>query len=227
MKRIFNVATYKRDEFLFKTIDSIYNQADVINIALNSHEEVPEKLRNDSKINCFITDNSIGDGFKFYKLNESDGYFFTIDDDIKYPPNYADYLIEKYEFYGRQHIITLHGRTFINYPIETYYRSPHHSYRCLDTVTDDVFVQFGGTGVMMFHTDLLKFLYKDIKHPNMADIWVGKFAKEANIKMVCVKHEKEFLAYQYEVGGQTICDNYSFRDGIQTELVNKIFFNKK
>ena len=60
---IFNVASYKRDYCLFKTIESIYNQSDIINVCLNSHKEIPNELVNDSKINCYITDNSIGDGF--------------------------------------------------------------------------------------------------------------------------------------------------------------------
>jgi hypothetical protein len=224
MKKIFNVATFNRDACLLNTIDSIYNQADIINIALNSHKEIPEKLRNDSKINCFITDNSIGDGFKFYKLNESDGYYFTIDDDLIYPLDYAEFLINKYEQYARQYIVSLHGRTFYRYPVESYYCSPHHNNRCLGTVPNDVFVHFGGTGVMMFHTDLFKFDYKEIKYPNMADIWVGKFANEKGIKIVCVAHREGYLKYQSEIGNKTIFDDYKFNDKVQTDLTNSIVF---
>lgn len=224
MKRIFNVATYKRDEFLFKTIDSIYNQADEINIALNSHIEIPLKLQNDSKINCFITDNSIGDGFKFYRLNESDGYYFTIDDDLIYPQDYADFMIEKYHRYGGLYIMSLHGRTFFQYPVESYYRSPHHNNRCLGTVPNDVFVHFGGTGVMMFHTDLFKFNYKDIKYANMADIWIGKFAAERGIRIVCLAHNQGYLKYQAEIGKNTIFDKNKYNDKIQTDLTNSIVF---
>jgi hypothetical protein len=224
MKKIFNVATYNRDELLFKTIDSIYNQADIINIALNSHSEIPDKLSNDSKINCFITDNSIGDGYKFYKLNESDGYYFTVDDDLKYPPDYSEYLIQKFEYYNRQYIVSLHGRTFFQYPVVSYYRSAHYNNRCLGDVPYDVIVHFGGTGVMMFHTDLLKFDYKEIKHPNMADIWLAKFANEKGIKIVCLAHNQGYLTYQSEVGSETIFDKKKFDDKIQTELVNSIIF---
>jgi hypothetical protein len=224
MKKIFNVATYKRDTCLFKTIDSIYNQADVINVALNSHTKVPERLLNDSKINCFITDNSIGDGFKFLKLEESNGYFFTVDDDLIYPKTYAQYLIEKFEHYKRKDIVSLHGRIFLNHPVQSYYRSEHHNYRCLGSVLNDVIVELGGTGVMMFHTDLLKFSYKDILYPNMGDIWLAKFATEKKIKTVCLKHDEKYLGYQAEVGSETIFDKSAYNDKVQTELVNKINF---
>jgi hypothetical protein len=222
--KIFNVATYKRDEYLFKTIDSIYNQADVINIALNSHDVIPDKFANDPKINCFLTDNSIGDGFKFLKLSESDGYYFTIDDDLIYPARYADYMIESFEKYGRKYIVTLHGRTFYEYPVVSYYRSPHYNFRCLGDVETDVLVDFGGTGVMMFHTDLLKFSSEDIKLPNMADIWVAKFAKEREIKIACINHNSWYLKYQEEVGNNTIFDKHAYDDKLQTELTNSIKF---
>lgn len=224
MKKIYNVATYQRDKLLFKTIDSIYKQADEINIALNSHTEIPEQLKNDSKINCYITDNSISDGFKFLRLMDSDGYYFTIDDDLIYPDNYSDFMIEKFESYGKRYIVTLHGRTFHRYPVESYYRSPHHNLRCLGTVEKDVLVDFGGTGVMMFHTDLLKFPIAEIKYPNMADIWLAKFAKENGIRIACLAHNDKFLKYQSEVGANTIFDIYKFNDTPQTNLANSINF---
>jgi len=222
-KKIFNVATYKRDHYLLKTIESIYDQADVINIALNSHTIVPTELCNDAKINCYITNNSIGDGFKFLKLNDSNGYYFTIDDDIIYPKNYSDYLIQKYMQYNNKCVVTLHGRTFIKHPITSYYRSGHYSYRCLGDVNSDVAVEFGGTGVMMFHTDLIKYDIKNILHPNMADVWMGKFANEMNIKIMCVAHNKNYLSYQDGVGCNTIFDNSVNRDVVQTNIVNEIF----
>jgi len=220
--KIFNIATYNRDELLLKTIDSIYNQADVINIALNSHTEVPNNLI-DSKIHCMITDNSKGDGFKFLKLNESDGYYFTIDDDIIYPSNYSDYMIDGYNKYNEKHIITLHGRSFSGFPIKSYYRSPHLSFRCLGDVYSDNKVQFGGTGVMLFHTKLLKFDMSEIEHPNMADIWVSKIAKERGLDIICLQHKNDFLKYQYEVGVNTIWDNNVNSDNIQTNVANSIF----
>lgn len=225
IKKIFNVATYKRDKFLYKTIESIYEQADIINIALNSHTKIPDNLKNDKKINCHITDNSIGDGFKFLKLGESDGYYFTIDDDIIYPSNYSDYLIEKSNKYNDEYIITLHGRTFLKYPINSYYRSEHRSYHCLNELKFDVISHFGGTGVMMFNTNLLKFSYKEILYPNMGDIWVSKFANERGIKIMCVEHGRDFLNYQKEIGSETIFDNYKFNDSLQTNLANTIKFN--
>ena len=220
--KIFNVATYKRDSFLLKTIESIYEQADVINVALNSHTEKPKELI-DSKINLYLTDNSIGDGFKFLRMEQSDGFFFTIDDDLIYPKNYSDYMIEKYLYYDCKRVVTLHGRSFKSFPISSYYRGNKIAYRCLGDVVNDVNVQFGGTGVMLIHTDLFKLPINYIKHPNMADIWVGNYCYENNIQIVCVKHDSNFLDYQSEVGNDTIHNKTAFSDKTQTNVVNGLW----
>jgi hypothetical protein len=125
--KIFNVATYNRKDSLLKTIESIYNQADTINIALNLYSEVPKELI-DNKINIFNTDNSIGASFKFLRICESNGYFFSIDDDLIYPKNYSDYMIDKFNQYDRKNIVTLHGRKYNEFPIKSYYKSPHIKY---------------------------------------------------------------------------------------------------
>ncbi len=62
-KIICNVSSYKRPETLLKTIDSVYNQCDIINISLNDYDEIPEELYDD-KINIILTNNEKGDAYK-------------------------------------------------------------------------------------------------------------------------------------------------------------------
>jgi len=66
-KKICNISSYNRKSTLLKTIDSIYPHMDVINVALNSYDEIPSELIDD-KINLVITDNSKGDAYKFLFL---------------------------------------------------------------------------------------------------------------------------------------------------------------
>ena len=220
-KKIYNISSFNRKESLLKTIDSIFDQSDIINISLNSYDDIPIELY-DKKIRIFITDNEKGDAYKFINLEKSNGYYFTIDDDIIYPNDYSKYLIEKVEEYNRESIISLHGRSFNTFPISSYYKSPGKRIHCLHESLNDEVVQFGGTGVMCFHTDLLKVNLNYFELPNMADIWMGKFAFENNIKIVCVKHEKGFLKYQDEII-ETIYSSNSKDDRIQTEIVNHTF----
>ena len=216
--KIFNIASFKRDEQLEKTIASIYNQSDKINVSLNSHLEIPSFLK-DPKINPVITDNSLGDGHRYFNLENENGFFFTCDDDIIYPKNYAEVLIDRYE---PKKILTFHGRSFKKFPISSYYNSPRTVYHFLHFLGADVRVQFGGTGVMMFNTNDFRFKLEDIKYPNMADILVAKFAKEQRLEIICVKHNVGFLQYQADVKA-TIFKKHQFDDSKQTTIANEMF----
>ena len=223
MERIsINVSSYGRIDSLEKTIKSIYNQCDVINVALNdNHNNIPLFLY-DTKINLFLTDNSLGDAFKFMNLmNTNEGYFLSIDDDLIYPPNYVEYMVGKSKEYGDNKVITLHGRNFSKFPVGSYYRSATERYSCLTKVKNDVKVQFGGTGVMCFHSSLLKIPLSYFRAANMADVWVGKHCIENNIEIICAKHDEGYIGYTRPTN--TIYEEHSRNDRIQTLVTNSIY----
>lgn len=222
-KRIVNVASYNRIHSLVRSLMSIYDQCDEINVCLNNHiGEIPPILYKE-KVNLYFTDNSKGDAFKFLKLEESEGYFLTIDDDLIYPEGYVDHMINKCKEHNNKKIITLHGRNFSSFPISSYYKSASERYACLENVKNDVVVQFGGTGVMCFHTSLLKVSIDEFLYPNMADIWVGKFAKQRNIPILCLQHSKGYIGYIPQ--NSTIYNDHSSNDRVQTFVVNKLYGN--
>lgn len=218
--RIYNISSFNRKDSLLRTIDSIFNQSDIINVSLNSYSEIPPELK-DNKIRIILTNNELGDAYKFYNINRCDGYYFTIDDDIIYPKNYTDFMIDKYNKHKGK-IITLHGRNFKDGNISSYYKSASERYYCMGDVFNDVKVMFGGTGVMLTHTDILRGLNIEyFKSPNMADVWVGKWAYDNKVDIICVEHESNWLKYQ-EVN-DTIYDTESRNDKIQTEIARSLF----
>lgn len=222
---VVNVASYKRTESLIRTLESIINQCDEINVALNDHymEEIPDFLHH-KKINLFFTDNSIGDAFKFLNLEKVDGYYFSIDDDLIYPPTYVSDTIKRCKEFNNKKVITYHGRNFSSFPISSYYRSASERYACLTKVKNDVKVQFGGTGVMCFHTSLIKIPIDYFKNANMADVWIGKYCIENNIEIICLKHDEGYIKYIPQKS--TIYNEESKSDKIQTDLVNGLFAPK-
>jgi hypothetical protein len=154
-------------------------------------------------------------------LEESNGYYLTIDDDIVYPNDYVDHMIQRCKDYENSKIITLHGRSFDRFPIKSYYSFPSERYSCFSNVKHDVKVQFGGTGVMCFHTNLLKLKIDYFEKPNMADIWIGKYALLNNIEIIVAKHGGNYV--QYIPQKTTIYNVESKNDNIQTNIVNSIF----
>jgi hypothetical protein len=220
-RRIVNVASYKRTDSLVKTLESLIDQCDEINVILNDFEdEIPSILYN-NKINLYFSDNSKGDAFKFYKLMDANGYFLTVDDDLIYPPNYVQFMIAKCKEYGNTKVITLHGRNFSIFPILSYYRGASERYSCLQKVNKNTKVQFGGTGVMCFHTDLFKLPISYFQYANMADIWIGKHCYENNIEILCVRHESGYIGYIPQ--RTTIYDVESRNDTLQTLVANSTF----
>lgn len=220
-KRIVNVASYRRTDSLVKTLESIIDQCDEINVALNDFQGGLPPILYHNKVNLYFTDNSKGDAFKFLQLSNSEGYFLTIDDDLIYPPNYVDHLINKCKENNNSKVITLHGRNFNKFPINSYYKSATERYSCLNKVRNDVKVQFGGTGVMCFHTSLMKIPIDYFQNPNMADVWVGKYCIENNIEIICLKHDEGYVKYIPQK--TTIYDVESKNDNEQTKIVNSIF----
>jgi len=219
--RIVNVASYNRIDSLVKSLESIIDQCDIINVSLNSHDgDIPEILYHD-KVNLILSDNSLGDAMKFYMLDKSNGYYLTIDDDLIYPPNYVEHMIAKCKEYGNTRVMTLHGRNFSSFPIASYYRSATDRYACLNAVNKNVIVQFGGTGVMCFHTDLFKLPIEYFIYPNMADVWIGKYCMENKIEILCVRHDSGYIKYINQ--NNTIFDTESKRDHLQTIVANSIF----
>lgn len=222
---IYNIASYERQDGLIKTIESIYHQCDRINVALNSYKSIPVDLY-DKKIAIFITNNDLGDAYKFIQLENSNGYFFTVDDDIVYPKDYSSCMIDYVEKYERKCLITMHGRKYTRYPIQSIFEPESKLYHFCETVEKDVEVDLGGTGVMCFHTDLMKIPLSNFSIPNMADIWVAKWAKENKVKIICAHHKKGFLRAQ-SVENNSIYVNTKDNNKIQTDIINSLIDPKR
>lgn len=231
-KRIFGIASYNRIEYLSKAIDSIYDQADLIICTLNcdTPQMVQDALKwvyenmNRPKLEIYIAGNDLGDGAKFYKNDKVNGYFFTIDDDLIYPPNYADYMIENYERYGANKVMALHGRNFLKYPIRSFYFDKYDVFRVLDAVKTDTKVQFAGTCTTMWHTEIMQFNINEvILHPNMGDIWLTQEAVKRGIDIICLAHEKGFVQYLLPAEEETIYKQHKTDHKYQTEIANQIY----
>jgi len=213
-----NIASIpNRLECLIDTVESLYNQVDEINIGLNGYTS---KVFNDKKINEVLLDNSKGDAAKVFFIDKLKGTMLLCDDDLLYPENYVKNTTEMLK---KHDLVTYHGRTLLDFPITSYYRSRALKYRCLSEVAEDVVVQVGGTGVMAFHTDKFRISYNEIEHKNMLDIVISAAARKQKKEIICLKHAEKWLKYNEKMilSKDTIYDNHVINDEVQT-----LFFNK-
>lgn len=216
-----------REEALKETVISIINQVDKLIVYQNGYSEIFDFLKNE-KIEVYSSINTgidMGDAGKFYKLSEyKDHYYLSIDDDLIYPLDYVSNLLNNLKDYNNEIIVTHHGRT-LRHDAKSYYRDAKVKYKCLDDVYNYEFVHFGGTGVMAFHTSFVKLNFEYIKTPNMADIWVGLFARENNIPILVLPHKSGWIKYSDKIDdNKTIYNTHLNNSTIQNSLI--IHFDK-
>lgn len=208
----------ERVELLKQAVASIYNQVHKINIMLNCYDHTPSF---GAKVNCIHRNNELTDAEKYYNVEYLEGYIFTCDDDLIYPPDYVSYMISKIEQYKRTAAVSFHGSIFSqSRPFESYYGSRLWSFRCLESQEMDTEVDVIGNGCAAYHTDTLKLSYSDFKLKDCSDLQFSLIAKKKGVKRIVVAHEP--LGYlKPELHGGTIWERQYGNDEKQVELLNK------
>lgn len=216
-KRIAQVASIPgRVETLKLTVASLLPQTDMIFVALNGYEEVPDFLTDDRKIAYALMDNSLGDAAKFYDADQRNGYLLTCDDDLIYPQGYVGYMINGVKQHGG--IVSLLGKRYDKRPIASSRSGYTALYRCLTRVNGDHEVHLGGTGAMALHTDSIKLTMENFPKPNMADIWVAKAAHEQGVKITALGHPARYVEHKRYSRRIWITERHN--DAYQTEVLN-------
>ena len=125
---------------------------------------------------------------------QRDDYYLVCDDDLIYPPDYAQKMIDSIDSHDKKALITCHGTVVYQLPIANYY-SDRYTYPCLGEVSKELQVHIGGTGVMGFHSDVDFNLDFSDKMPNMADIHVGIWAGESDIPIFVMPHKEDWIIH--------------------------------
>jgi hypothetical protein len=216
-KRIAQVASIPaRVETLRLTVRSLLPQTDMMFVALNGYEDVPDFLTEDKKIVYALMDNSLGDAAKFYDVDQRNGYVLTCDDDLVYPEGYVRYMINGIKQHGG--IVSLLGKRYDRRPINSSRSGYTSLYRCLTSVKGDHEVHLGGTGAMAFHTDSINISIDDFPVPNMADIWMAKAAHEQGVKITSLGHPARYVSHKFYSRRIWVSERHN--DAYQTEILN-------
>lgn len=208
-----------RVKLLKQTIESLEPQMDRIFVYLNNYKDIPRFINKSGKVFGILCDNTHGDAAKFTDVEQYKGaYIFTCDDDLFYPSDYADTMIEGVNRYRCP--VSLHGVVFRQLPIEDYYNDPNKvKYHCLKDVDHDIQAHVVGTGVLCYkHEHVPGLSLKDFELRNMADLWFSRYCKMRGIATVVLKHKANYLKYLHP--SRTIWGQHVNNCEIQTDLVN-------
>lgn len=126
----------------------------------------------------------------FHKL-VADGYHFTVDDDIEYPPDYVQRCIAKIEEHKRRAIVGFHGVLYKE-PMRRYFRD-RQCWRFDKECDADRFVHTLGTGTSAFHTDTLKLTQRDFVLPNSCDLYLGIACQRQRVPVLCMARKRGYL----------------------------------
>lgn len=188
-----NMATIpSRIQQLEIVVNCITPQVDQLNVYLNGFEETPWFLQNNSKITVVKSQDhgDRGDAGKFFWSDKVRGYYFTIDDDIAYPPDYVEKLKAGLDRRGKKCAVGIHGEMYgneIRHWTKDRTRTHHFHYR----LERDTPVCVLGTGCALYHTDFIDVKPEYFESPNMADVW---------FTLICNRQEKFRVVLAHELG---------------------------
>lgn len=205
MRIVVGIATFDaRSEQLKQAVESLQGQVDEIYIYNNSK-------------NVDLTDNG-----KFNALSQLNEpvYFLSCDDDIIYPPNYAESMVEAIDRTGG--IVTHHGRILVGMG-KDYYRS-HITYRFNSVVGVEKQIDVAGTGVAGFRTDVFNpvSIIHDPRH-RMSDLLFSLEAAKQNVPITVLKHASGYLK-SIHVPKELTCYGMEFgKNQVQNEIADEIY----
>jgi hypothetical protein len=183
----------ERTAALTRSVRSILPQLDELHVYLNGFSSVPAFLQRE-RVHCYLSQDYAGDlsdAGKFWAVAAHPGYFFALDDDLLYPPDYVSLLIEKLDFYERQAVLGLHGIR-LRPPVKSYFRDRDVIHFASELTTDTP-VHLLGTGTVAFHGDTIRLGRGDFPGPHMADIWLALAAHRQRIGMRAIARPAGWL----------------------------------
>ena len=205
MKVIAGIATYNNRVSIERTLDSIVNQFDEINVYDNEIEEVN------------LTDNG-----KFQSLKDYSEpiYFFSLDDDLIYPPDYVNRTLEAIE--KHKSIVTYHGRRLKGLN-RSYYRG-HSAFSCLRSFVQTTPIDVPGTGCTAFRTDYFNptEIYRS-EDKRMSDLVFALEAAKQGKRIMHIGHQGDWIKYIEQPKGTTIYEMESGNAIRQQQIANEIW----
>jgi glycosyltransferase involved in cell wall biosynthesis len=206
-------------------VGSILPQVDELVVYLNGFDAVPEFLQNDPRIRVVRSQDAAGDlrdTGKFWGAVATTGdwdYYFSLDDDILYPPNYVTRLVQKIEERGRGAVVGVHGST-LRTPMASYIRDRDVRH-CLFGLEQDEAVDVLGTGTAAFHRHTFALSLADFPVHGMTDIWFSLAAKKQGLERIVIRRRESWMTV-LEVEAGTLWEEAAKDDRVQTEVAAQL-----
>lgn len=211
------LATYpKRRDQLEVTVKSLLPQMDEVRVYLNEYTEVPDFL-NHSKVSYAIHGKNHGDAGKFWWLDKVvHGTIFICDDDIIYPPDYAERMNERLDHYKGKPVVGLHG-VWINEPVTSYYKD-RRKINFQEALDKDVYCHLLATNSIAVRAGRIKCSMRDFPVSNYADPFFAVLTQTQSIPCIAVSRQHRWL--QQQTVSEELYKKFGFGDdALHTKIV--------
>lgn len=189
-----------------KSLSSILNQSlsiDKLILHVNGTES-PSDLPLDERLEVVLSKKNFADNGKFNYLNDHEGYFLTIDDDINYPYDYVEKMISHLNTFNNEVIIGVHGAVLPTGPPLTRFSEYKESRRThVFSKANAAYTQVNclGTGTTIFHSKIGKPDINEFDTLRMVDLHLAVWAQKNHIIMyTCPRPENWLTEFEIDQG---------------------------
>ena len=173
-------------------VEALLPQVDTLGVYLNGHERVPAFLDDERVVVARSRESGDrGDAGKFFWAGARRGYQLVCDDDIAYPEDYVDRLVEGIERYGRRAAVGFHG-SVLRDDVVDYHRSRTLLHFSRGLAADRA-VHVLGTGVAGYHASAIGVAPDDFATPDLADLHFALLGQRQRVPFVCLARPDVWL----------------------------------
>lgn len=177
-----------RRGMLADCVNSLLVQCDRVRVFLNNYPDVPDFLKHPRvDIRRSQDWDDRGDAGKVFWLEQDKkpGYRLIVDDDLVFPPNFAEVMCGKVAAKDKKAIYATHG-VLIRQPVINYYdnRSRAATFHFGRELLVDRSVHIGATNALCLHSEAISMRWADFKYCNSADIWLALHAREKGLQVL-------------------------------------------
>lgn len=211
-----------RDTALWKTIKSILPQLDRLYLFFDRFETV--QVVRDPKIVCLYSqlfgDHRESGKFLGLLMSRNDPYYFALDDQIVYPPDYVDRMLTYLKENPSDVAAGVHGINFRDGFDD--YSADTEIYHFSDKLSHGREVDLLGTGSVAFRTQKLGFDVRQWRQKNMPDLLFALECKKRGIKLAMVPRDTGWLIAQGRTDSDEATQSRPQINAIRTKLARKL-----
>lgn len=210
-----------------KAVSSLLEQSMEIGlIILHVNGDIePPNLPKSERLKVILSKEDLADNGKFRHMEGLTGYFFTVDDDINYPNDYVEKMIQFVDKYDRTTLIGVHAALLpFGPPITRWYdyKQFRRSHVFSQQHSSFNFVNVIGTGTMAFHSEIGVPNWKEMDTQRMVDLHVAVWAQNLKIPMRTCFRPKNWLTEFVDAGVERIWQQANMNQELQHEMIRTL-----